>query len=490
MTLSPVITGFSKSLVPVIRGCAVLGFVTALAFALHLNSAAAGFLFLMAVVLNCLDTGIAAAVVVSALAVSLLNYFFVEPLFSFRVADPVDVAALAAFLTASLVTTLLASKAREQARAARRDRNSLELLYECAQKLLLLDPLHSEPPDFLVVISQTFGLKAASYFDASSAALFVVGDPGCDLADNTRDAFILKRNSTDSETRTYFRQLSAAGRGFGAIGFEGLEQAESMAGPASALAAIALERAQACKIATRAEDAARAETLRTAILDALAHEFKTPLATILTAAGGLREAGPMNPQQAEMTEIIETQGERLGQLTSRLLRLAGLESADLRLRLESFSLEPEVRDAVERCRADSQNRGITIVNHAVPEEVVADLELFHLALSQLLDNACKYSNPGSTIDISLESDGQFFSVIVASPGAAIQPSERTQIFERFFRGSAGRKLAGSGLGLYVARKIAVAHGGSLDLISAEVAREGVVFRLTFPIGGGASAGPV
>ena len=95
--LSSVFPGISRSLVPVLRGCAVLGILAALAFAFHLNSAAAGFLFLMAVVLNCLDSGIAAALVVSAIAVALLNYFFVEPLFSFRVADPVDLAALAAF---------------------------------------------------------------------------------------------------------------------------------------------------------------------------------------------------------------------------------------------------------------------------------------------------------------------------------------------------------------------------------------------------------
>jgi two-component system sensor histidine kinase KdpD len=480
--LSSVFPGISRSLVPVLRGCAVLGILAALAFAFHLNSAAAGFLFLMAVVLNCLDSGIAAALVVSAIAVALLNYFFVEPLFSFRVADPVDLAALAAFLTTSLVTTLLASKAREQARAARRDRYSLELLYECAQKLLILDPLHTEPTELLNVIRHVFGLKAACYFDASSAAMFVAGNAGSGLAEKTREAYILKRNLTDSKAETSLRQLATSGRDIGAIGFEGMNQVEIMAGPAAALATIGLERAQACKSAIRAEDAARAETLRTAIVDALAHEFKTPLATILTAAGGLCEAGPLNFQQSEMVEMIETQGERLGHLSSRLLRLASLESDDLRLRPESFSLQEEVKDAVERYTAESQNRSITFVNRGASEEVVADLELFHLALGQLLDNACKYSPPGSAIGVSLENDGKVFSVIVASPGAAILPSERNLIFERFFRGSASQKLAGSGLGLYVARKIAVAHGGSLEL-TPHSPSEGVAFRLTFPIQG-------
>ncbi len=482
--LSSVFPGISRRLVPVLRGCAVLGVLAALAFALHLNSAAAGFLFLMAVVLNCLDSGIAAAVVVSAIAVALLNYFFVEPLFSFRVADPVDIAALAAFLTASLVTTLLASKAREEARAARRDRYSLELLYECAQKLLILDPLHAEPTEFLNVVRDVFGLKATCYFDASSAATFVAGNAGTGLAEKTREAYILKRNLTDSRAHASFRPLAAAGRDIGAIGFVGMDQVEIMAGPAAALATIGLERAQACKSAIRAEDAARAETLRTAILDALAHEFKTPLATILTAAGGLGEAGPLNLQQSEMAEMIETQGERLGHLSSRLLRLASLESSDVRVRLEAFNVEEEVSDAIERQAAESQQRRIRLVNRGAPEEAVADVELFHLALGQLLDNACKYSPPGSTIEVGLESDGKVFSVIVASPAAAILPSERSLIFERFFRGSEGRKLAGSGLGLYVARKIAVAHGGSLDLIPPQSLPKGVAFRLAFPIRGG------
>ena len=334
--LTPGFTGFLRPLVPVFRGGIVLGLITTLAYALHLNSAAAGFLLLMAVVLNCLDCGIAAAIVVSVVAVGLLNYFFIEPLLTFRVAHPVDVAALAAFLTASLVTTLLASKAREQARAASRDRGNLELLYECAQRLLVLDPLRTEPPKFLETIRRVFGLKAACYFDAANATLFATGDSRTGLAQKTRDAYIMGKDWTDMESRTSLRQVWAGGRILGAIGFEGMEHPETMAGPAAALAATGLERAQACQCATRAEDAARAETLRTAILDALAHEFKTPLATILTAAGGIREAGPLGDSQAELAEMIESEAERLGKLSSRLLRLARIDRDDVQPRLESL----------------------------------------------------------------------------------------------------------------------------------------------------------
>ena len=459
----------------------MLGLITASAYALHLNSAATGFVFLMAVVLNCLDCGIAAAIIVSVAAVGLLNYFFIEPLLTFRVAHPVDIAALGAFLTASLVTTLLASKAREQARAASRDRGNVELLYDCAQRLLVLDPLQSEPPKFLEAMRRVFGLKAACYFDAASAALFTSGEPCNGLAERTRDTYIMKRDSTDTESRTSFRLLWAGEKILGAIGFAGLKDPDIMASPAAALVATGLDRAHACQCAMRSEDAARVETLRSAILDALAHEFKTPLATILTAAGGIREAGPLADSQTELAEMIETEAERLGKLSSRLLRLARIDSNEVRPRVESFDVEAEVKDTVERYAGEAQSRKIVVVTRGAPKAILADVELFQLALSQLLDNACKYSAPESTVDVSLESDQRFFWVDVANRGAAILASERSQIFERFFRGTEGRRLAGSGLGLYVARKIALAHGGSLELAPSQSMREGVAFRLAFPI---------
>src|ERR1035438_3960705 len=167
--------GFLRSSIPAFRGCAVVALITTLAYLLQFNSAAAGFLFLMAIVLNCLDCGIRSAMIVSIFAVGLLNYFFIEPLLTFRVAHPEDVAALAAFLTASLVTTRLASKAREQANAARRDRCNLELLYECAQQLLGRAPLRTGPSKFLEVIMQVFDLKAVCYFDAVNATFITAG---------------------------------------------------------------------------------------------------------------------------------------------------------------------------------------------------------------------------------------------------------------------------------------------------------------------------
>ena len=95
-----------------------------------------------------------------------------------------------------------------------------------------------------------------------------------------------------------------------------------------------LKRERTFRDASRAAAAAQAEVLRGAILDALAHDFKTPLATIVTAAGGLCETGGLPPEQLELAEVAETEASQLGLLTSRLLRIARLDSEEVRPQLE------------------------------------------------------------------------------------------------------------------------------------------------------------
>ena len=106
-----------------------------------------------------------------------------------------------------------------------------------------------------------------------------------------------------------------------------------------------------------------------------------------------------------------------------------------------------------------------------------------MLILQLLDNACKYSHSGSAIKIGIELQHEVVAVRVWNSGSPIAPNERARIFERFYRGTEARHVApGSGLGLYVARKIAQAHGGNLDLEADDALdREGTSFRLTIPI---------
>jgi two-component system sensor histidine kinase KdpD len=218
--------------------------------------------------------------------------------------------------------------------------------------------------------------------------------------------------------------------------------------------------------------------LRSAILDALAHEIKTPLAAILTAAGGIRARGAMEPEQAELAELIENEAARLGELTSRLLRTARLDSEEIRPRLERVSVAELASESVERYAKSSPGRRIALSAASAACEVRADPELVLLALGQLLENACRYSRPDSTVRVETAADGDWAAITVINEGDPIPPAERGRIFERFFRGGAARHAPGTGLGLHVARRIALAHGGDITLMDA--GERAVALRLSLP----------
>ena len=209
------------------------------------------------------------------------------------------------------------------------------------------------------------------------------------------------------------RCLFAGGNRIGAIGFEGLRDPELTAGPLSALAAAMLERTHTFRNASHAAAAAQAELFRGAVLDALAHEFKTPLATILTAAGGLREVGPLCADQSELAEIIETEAARLGGLTSRVLGTSRLDREDVKPRLDRTDITELVVNLVEQYSRQCADRRFFVTKGTSTTEVLADSDLLQLALRQLLDNACKYSPPGSAVKVSLELQNERAAVRVS-----------------------------------------------------------------------------
>ena len=308
----------------------------------------------------------------------------------------------------------------------------------------------------------------------------MVGDSNAHLAERTRAAFDQERDSDDAAQQVSVRQLRVGGKTTGAMGFEGLEEPELTAGPLVTLAAASQERARAFRRASEAAAAAQTEVYRSAILDALAHEFKTPLATILAAAGGIRETGSLRAEQLEMAETVESEAARLASLTSRLLQVARLDREEVKPALEITDMAALAGDLVEQFKRLPLDRQISFVRRGGPAEAWADPELLRLALNQLLDNALKYSLPDSAIKVELEPQGDMVYIRVSNSGSSIPAAEQTRIFERLYRGAEARRFTtGSGLGLYVARKIALAHGGMLDL-DIQRLNEGVTFYLAIP----------
>jgi two-component system, OmpR family, sensor histidine kinase KdpD len=467
-----------RSVLYLLLGASILALVSLLCVRAGLGLNVVAPVYLLLLVLQSLTGDFVSAGLLSVVAVAILDFFFVAPLFSFQVVEVSDSFALLAFLTTALVITQLVSRLREQVRLSKAQEQRLDRLYRLSQRLLRLEP-DATADQLMEPFQELFGLCAISIFDGSTGELQLVGQSRRHLADRTKEAYIGGRDLYDVAAAMAVRCLQRAGKTIGAIGFEGIQEPEATIGPLVTLTSAYIDRMQAFRTASTASAAAQAEVYRSAILDALAHEFKTPLAVILTAVGGLREFGLLRPEQIEMAETAETEAERLGRLTSRLLRVAKLDREEMQPRLEMANLWSIVRQLADHYGRQWRDRKFSTHNHGAAAEGLIDRELLGLALGQLLDNACKYSRPGSQVRIDLyEDDG--FVIEVSNTDSFIPVREQRLIFDRFYRGEETRaSTAGSGLGLYVARKIALSHGGNLTLLPSPEPDQ-VTFRLKIP----------
>lgn len=471
--------GLAKSARYALVGSIAATLLAFICYSVHLDFASVIPLYVLLVVLQSLTGDFRSSAIVAVVSTAYLDLFFTEPFFSLRIDHPRNALALAAFVLTSLVITRLVSRVREEAKSAKLQKERLNRLYQLAQQLLSLDPDAPLGEDFLEPFQRLFGIKAVCVFEADSAELHLVGDSRRGLAAKTRDAYIRGLDLDDLNAQVSVRRLQTGGQMAGAIGFEGLHDPAETAGALTALAAALLERKIAFHTASAAAAAAQTEIYRSAMLDALAHEFKTPLSTILAAVGGLREAGPLAAEQETMADTVEDEASRLGSLTSRLLRTARLDNEHIRPRMELVDITNVVAQVIKQHAARSSDRAIFLTDGHEPVQALADPELVRLMVSQLIENACKYSRPGSVVTIAVERQGEFVTIRVSNNGSAIPQNEQRRIFERFYRGEdARRSTSGSGLGLYVARKIAVAHGGVLELEGG--ANDQVTFCLKLP----------
>jgi two-component system sensor histidine kinase KdpD len=459
------------------RGALLIGAVTAACFWIQLNAPSTALLLLIAVVLQSLDSSFPEAAAISVFAVANLDYFFTEPVFSFAVTGPLEAVDLTCLLVISLVITRIQARSRADARESKLQRSNMESLYKLSQELFALAPPTVTGRAMLEPFLTAFNVRAVCLFDGTSLECHEAGTSRGGLAAKTRDGFIIGQDAAYPELGIVIRCLRTRNTVRASIGFEGLANADVAAPAMAALASVALERVQTLRSAITFAAHAEAEILRSAILDALAHEFKTPLATILTAAGGLRAGGSAISEQFELAEMIEDEASRLGDLTTRLLRLARVDKEEVKPRFQSTDMAELIARSVRRYSKLWPDRRVSSQGLDEGGEAQIDPELIGLALSQLVENACRYSLPDGRVLIDLGTQEGMLAITVWNEGPPIAEGERSRIFDRFYRGSVARRTApGTGLGLYVARKIAMAHGGDLVLLDTQAG--GVGFRLT------------
>jgi len=436
--------------------------IAVIGFLLRVNLSTAGSLELILVLLVALRFGFVQATVVSVTAFLCLNFLFTAPFLTFVVADPQNWVSLFTFEAAALLVSGLSNKVRLHAAQAEDQRARAVKLYELSRAVLLIDQRRSTSDQLCGLIREVFNVN--------DVQLWIVDDtrePPPETAppqgnQQAYETYLEERDSDEVNLCCSRRVLRLGTKIIGGMTMRGWRIDPSSADAAASIAAITFARARAIQLENRAEGERDAEKLRTAVLDGLAHGFKTPLTAIKTASSGLLAIDHLSSTQLELVSIIDERATMLSQLTTRLLQTAALEAKEVRLRRSNTSISDLVSKVVREQEEEVRAR----IEIALPENLGSDqldAPMIELALQQLVDNAAKYSAIGSKIPIIIRQVPSETVVEVQNAtidGSSIRLEERTRIFERFYRGSdAVHGPAGTGLGLSIVKKIAEAHGG-------------------------------
>ncbi len=433
------------------------------------------------IVVTALRLGFWEATVASVVAAGCLDYFFTLPLFSFRT-DAASWTALSAFECAALVVSRLSAQVQHQAEIANQQRNNMEQLYELARNILLVDRHEPVGPQIAAFIQQAIRVDSVALLDSSSASVHAAGAPAADLEQAARTAWLRDKNEDStgeqSANHTWSRVLHIGNKAIGAIALRAEHLSPIVADAIASIAAIALERSRSLEKETRAEAARQSEQLRTAVLDALAHAFKTPLTTIMAASSGLLEMVTLTPAETELVALIDNQSVVLNDLTTRLLQTARLEGKAIHLLREECSFAELFEDVLAPFQGQLDRRTVRVEPPEKDVPVYGDIGLIATALRQLIDNAIKYSNPGTAITLSGAWGNDELLISVHNEGDPIRPEDHERIFERFYRSpGTEHRAAGTGLGLSITKKIAEAHMGRVWVDSDET---GTTFYFTLP----------
>jgi two-component system sensor histidine kinase KdpD len=387
--------------------------------------------------------------------------------------------ALATFEVTALAISRLHGRERRVAREAVIHRAGMEQLYELSRSSLLLD-LHQPPgPQLAVLIQRIFDLRAVALFDMNLGRQYRMGDWNAGEEDLARECFLRDTSHDDLSTQTWQRVLRAGLGPVGALVVRG-KLSPLVVDALTSLAAIAIDRYQWFEKEERAETAKKSEQLRAAVLDALAHELKTPLTAVQTASSGLLELGGLTESQCNLVTLINGEAIRLNELCTRLLKAAKLDAKQAGLEANDVKVLDVVSEVLAGHPVEPERNSIQIAVEDPSMTVRADRGLLAMILAQYIDNARKYSTAGTSIAIAARASHTEVLISVHNFGAPIRIEDRERIFERFYRSPESKDAApGTGIGLSVVRKAAEAHHGHVWVISDD--KEGTTFFLSLPM---------
>lgn len=460
----------------------VIGAITAIFTRwIPVNETTAGFLYLVAILGIATSWGFVEAAVASICAMLCFNYFFLPPIGTFTIADPQNWIALFAFLITSLVSSRLSDRAKQRAHEAIERQTEMEKLYALSRGILLSDDSRSIGGQITQQIAQVFNIRAVALYDNYTKTVFRAGpEEIASVDEHLHDVASRGHLLRDEKDQTVVTAIRLGGEPTGSLAIKDHSLSDTALQSLANLVAIGIEKNRAQDAANRAEAAKRSEELKSMLLDAIAHEFKTPLTSIKAAATACLSTEDLPEHQRELTTVIDEEADRLSMLVEGAVDMARVEAGNIQVQKRYCMVKDLIDAALHQMQSILRDRIVEVkIDQNIPLAWV-DADLIKLSIRQLLDNAVKYSNPATAISILASHNGTAgIRLSVVDQGFGISADEHARIFDRFYRSSNTRNsVTGTGMGLAIVQEIMRAHEGAVEVKSKPGA--GSEFSLLIP----------
>ncbi len=471
------------------RVLGALGLVAAITFLcfhlLHVNATTTGFVYLVAILMIATAGGLVESTITSIAAMLCFNYYFFPPIGTFTIANPQNWVALFAFLATSLTASQLSARAKRRTKEAIARQHEMEKLYSLSRTLLLTDVARPMANQIVQHVAQAFEFSAVGLYDRKSNEIYRAVEGEWPVIDNQlRDVAFRSTFFRDEHTGVIITPIRLGRQPIGSLAIRGSSLSDAALNSLLNIVAIGLERALSQEAVNRAEVARQSEELKSTLLDAIAHEFKTPLTSIKAVTTDMLSdpASELRQHQRELVSIADEGVDRLSKLVTEAIQLARIEGGTFRLNRGVHSSPSLILAALRQMKALTDGREIKLSVADDLPPVWVDEDLIQMVITHLLDNALKYSPSSSPISIAARAEDGRVIVSVSDRGPGISEEEQPRLFEKFYRGKGDRSLKGSGMGLAIAREIMAAHDEQIWVVSQP--GQGSEFRFSLPVAKG------